>query len=133
VSGLVDPSGPKQPYEVRPVSLVETGAVALHARRLRNLSVPTSRRFLADKLDPRRVTAFGRQPAEGIETLAASGQLPSAASAQFVHARSSGRIGRAMAVEVEAGNSGHRRGGQSKRMESGWCRSEVVTGSNPHR
>jgi hypothetical protein len=97
VSGLVEPSGTKQPYEVRPPSIFETGAVALHARRLRNLSVPTSRRFLADKLDPRRVTTFGRRAAEGIETLARSGQLPSAASAQLVHARSSGRIGGAIA------------------------------------
>jgi hypothetical protein len=76
VSGLVEPSGTKQPYEVWPPSPFETGAVALHARRLRNLSVPTSRRFLADELDPKRVTASGRQAAEGIETLVRSGQRP---------------------------------------------------------
>ena len=43
----VEPNGTKQPYEVRPPFQSRSGAVAESRRRLRNLSVPTSRRCLA--------------------------------------------------------------------------------------
>ena len=110
------------------------GTVARRARRLRNLSVPTSRRFLADELDPSRVTAPGRRRAEGIETLVRSGQLPG--KPRRLSSCTLGRraaSGRAMVRRSRGWRSGGRRRGQSKHTESGLCRSEVVMGSSPRR
>ena len=94
------PGGTKQLYEVGPASPFEKRTVAVTSDA--SETSPCRRTGQAKRrLDPRRVTAFGRRRAGGIETPVRSGRLPArAASAQFVCTRSSGRIGRAMARDV---------------------------------
>jgi hypothetical protein len=57
-------------------------------------------------LDPRRVTASGRRNREESRPPSVRGQLPSAASAQLVCTRSSGRIGGRGSIQVDRRNPG---------------------------
>jgi hypothetical protein len=108
-------SGPPSPFE--------TGAVAVRRRRLRNLSVPTSRSSKTANSIPvgsrLRVGVRRRNRdlrADGATTLGRIG------SVRVPLGRRAASVGR-WSVEVEAGHSGHRRGGQSNRTGSGVCRS----------
>jgi hypothetical protein len=99
------PSGTKQLYEVRPLPPYAAATVAVNQRRLRNLSVPTSRLSKTASSIPAPlplsrgrgvgVRGDGSRQARsgGIETSVSRERLPSAASAQLVCTRSSGRIG----------------------------------------
>ena len=84
------------------------------------------------ELDPRRVTASGRPAAEG--------SRPPSTRGDFHRPRrlSSSALGRRAAsggrwLNTGRMSSGHRHGGQSKRVGSGVGRSEAFSGSSPRR
>ena len=72
VSGSVAPSGTKQLYEVRPPGPCGPATVAVYRRRLRNLSVPTSRLSKTPSSIPEGDGSRQASPG-GIETSAGSG------------------------------------------------------------
>ena len=93
VSGSAAPSGTKQLYEVRPPDPCGPATVAVNQRRLRNLSVPTSRLGKTASSIPQGGDGGRQARSGGIETSVSWGDLPSAASAQLGCTRSSGRSG----------------------------------------
>jgi len=138
VSGSVAPSGTKQLYEVRPPGPCGPATVAVYRRRLRNLSVPTSRLSKTASSIPSPLPLSpgegrgggvrgdgGRQARSGgIETSVSSGRLPSAASASVrVHSvvgpHRWARVQRGRSVSSQAG-AGAR--ANPKPTGSGVCR-----------
>ena len=91
-------------------------------RRLRNLSVPTSRSIKTASSTPFGLTVSGGDAPRESRPACGRGGLPPAASAQFVCTRSSGRIGRAMVSRgVDDPVTGP--GANPNEVGSGVCRS----------
>jgi len=124
VSGSVAPSGTKQLYEVRPPGPCGPATVAVYRRRLRNLSVPTSRLGKTASSIPQGGDGRRQARSGGIETSVSSGRLPSAASASVrVHSvvgpHRWARVQRGRSVSSQAG-AGAR--ANPKPTGSGVCR-----------
>jgi len=127
------PNGTKPLYAVRPHSLLESATVAVHQRRLRNLSVPTSRPSKTASSTPK---GNGSRQANcgGIETSVSRGRLPSAASAQFgrMLGRRAASVGREVSV-VEPISPVAGATAIPVLQGSGACRSATHTGLVSHK